>query len=117
MDANHVEAQLCFPNYPRFAAQIFLWGKDRELAELCVHAYNDWMVDEWCGPSGGRLHPALHRAAVGCRSSPPPRSGANAARGVRAVAFTEMPAYLDLPSIHSGHWDPFFRGLCTRPAR
>ena len=33
----------------------------------------------------------------------------NAARGVRAVAFTELPTYLGLPSIYSGHWDPFFR--------
>lgn len=33
----------------------------------------------------------------------------NAARGVRAVAFTECPAWLDLPSIHSEYRDPFFR--------
>jgi predicted TIM-barrel fold metal-dependent hydrolase len=107
MDINHVEAQLCYPNYPRFAGQIFLWGKDRTLAELCVRAYNDWMVEEWCGESGGRLIPLclvplwdVDLAAAEIRR--------NAARGVRAVAFTELPAYLDLPSIHSGYWDPFF---------
>ena len=35
----------------------------------------------------------------------------NAARGGRAVAFTEIPAFLGLPSIHDpgGFWDPFFR--------
>jgi predicted TIM-barrel fold metal-dependent hydrolase len=32
----------------------------------------------------------------------------NAARGVRAVAFSEVAAHLGLPSIHSGHWDPFW---------
>lgn len=32
----------------------------------------------------------------------------NAARGVKAVTFSEIPAHLGLPSIHSGHWDPFF---------
>jgi predicted TIM-barrel fold metal-dependent hydrolase len=32
----------------------------------------------------------------------------NAARGVRAVAFSELPTYLDLPSIYTGYWDPFF---------
>ena len=32
----------------------------------------------------------------------------NAARGVRAVAFSEIPHHLGLPSIHSGYWDPFF---------
>ncbi len=34
----------------------------------------------------------------------------NAARGCRAVTFTEMPSHLGLPSIHdpSRFWDPFF---------
>ena len=27
---------------------------------------------------------------------------------MRAVCFSELPARLDLPSIHSGYWDPFF---------
>ena len=86
---------------------MFLWGKDKELARLCVEAYNDWMVEEWCGTSDGRLIPlclvplwdvALAVAEV----------RRNAARGVRAVAFSELPAYLDLPSIYTGYWDPFF---------
>ena len=33
----------------------------------------------------------------------------NAARGVRAVCFSEIPPFLDLPSIHSGEWEPFFK--------
>ena len=83
-------------------------GQGRELARLSVEAYNDWMVDEWCGGSGGRLIPLClvplwdaELAAAEVRR--------NAARGVRAVAFSEIPAYLGLPSIHTGHWDPFFR--------
>jgi len=34
----------------------------------------------------------------------------NAPRGVRAIAFSEIPAYLGLPSVHDadGAWDPFF---------
>jgi predicted TIM-barrel fold metal-dependent hydrolase len=32
----------------------------------------------------------------------------NAARGCFAVAFSENPHPLGLPSIHSGHWDPLF---------
>ncbi|GAA4961767.1 amidohydrolase family protein [Yinghuangia aomiensis] len=107
MDLNGVEAQLSYPNYPRFCGQIFLRGKDRELALLGVRAYNDWMVEEWCGSSGGRLIPLClvplwdaELAAAEVRR--------NAARGVRAVAFSELPTYLGLPSIHSGYWDPFF---------
>ena len=108
MDVNHVEASLCFPNYPRFCGQIFLKGKDKELAKLCVEAYNDWMVEEWAGESDGRLIPLpivplwdVELAAAEVRR--------NAARGVTAVAFSECPAWLGLPSIHSGYWDPFFQ--------
>jgi len=33
----------------------------------------------------------------------------NANRGVNAVCFSELPAKLGLPSIHTGYWDPFFK--------
>jgi predicted TIM-barrel fold metal-dependent hydrolase len=110
MDVNHVEASLCFPSFPRFCGQTFMEAKDRELAELCVRAYNDWMVDEWCGSSGGRLIPLCiiplwdaELAAAEVRR--------NADRGVRAVCFSEIPPYLGLPSVHDadGYWDPFVR--------
>ncbi len=107
MDANHVEASLCFPNYPRFCGQLFAERKDMELSKLCVEAYNDWMIDEWCGGSDGRLIPLCivplwdaELAAAEIRR--------NAARGARAVAWSELPAWLGLPSIHTDHWDPFF---------
>ena len=97
---NHVEASLSFPNYPRFCGQIFLRGNDKELSKLCVEAYNDWQVDEWCAGSDGRLIPLClvplwdaELAAAEVRR--------NAARGVRAVAFSELPPWLGLPSIHS----------------
>ncbi|HKH25908.1 MAG TPA: amidohydrolase, partial [Acidimicrobiia bacterium] len=57
MELNWVEASLSFPTFPRFCGQTFLEAQDRDLAEACVYAYNDWMVDEWCGDSGGRLIP------------------------------------------------------------
>ena len=108
MDLNWVEASLCFPTFPRFCGQTFTEAKDRELALACIKAYNDWMVLEWCGDSGGRLIPLTivplwdaHLAADEVRR--------NAERGVRAVTFSEIPPHLGLPSIHSGFWDPFFQ--------
>ena len=68
MDANWTEAQMCFPSFPRFCGQTFLEADDTELALLCVKAYNDWMVDEWCGDSDGRLIPLHHHPAVGRRA-------------------------------------------------
>jgi len=115
MTANHVDASICFPNtLPRFCGQTFYEqgikqeGGDAELAQLCVEAYNDWMIDEWCAGEGkGRLIPLtiiplwdaelaadeIHRCAN---------------KGSYAVAFSENPHPLGLPSIHSGKWDPFF---------
>jgi predicted TIM-barrel fold metal-dependent hydrolase len=107
MDINGVEAQLCFPNYPRFCGQLFMRGKDKDLALLCVKAYNDWMVDEWSGDSGGRLIP-LCLVPLWDPQLAADEVRRNASRGVRAVCFSELPAYLGLPSIYSGHWDPFF---------
>ena len=107
MDVNWVEASACYPTFPRFCGQTFAEGKDKDLGMACVVAYNDWMVEEWCGDSGGRLIPicliplwSVEAAAVEVRR--------NAARGVRAVAFSEIPVHLALPSIHSEYWDPFF---------
>ena len=110
MDENHIEASLCFPTFPRFCGQTFTEAKDKELALLCVEAYNDYQVEEWCVGSGGRLVPLIivplwdpELAAEEVRR--------NAERGVRAVCFSEIPAYLGLPSIHDpdNYWDPFFR--------
>jgi predicted TIM-barrel fold metal-dependent hydrolase len=109
MDRNHVEASLCFPTYPRFCGQLFSEQPDRELALACVLAYNDWMVEEWAGESSGRLAPLCliplwdpQLAAAEVRR--------NAERGVRSVAFSELPGKLGWPTIHdhAGHWDPFF---------
>lgn len=112
MDLNGVERSLCFPTFPRFCGQVFLEqsAADAELALACVRAYNDFMVEEWCGDSGGRLIPCMivplwdpHLAAAEIRR--------NAERGVRAVTFSEIPQNLGLPSLHDKdrHWDPFIQ--------
>jgi predicted TIM-barrel fold metal-dependent hydrolase len=108
MDLNWVEASLCFPTFPRFCGQTFLEAKDKELARLCVQAYNDWMVEEWCAGSHGRLLP-LCLVPLWDADLAAAEVARNAARGVRGVAFSEIPAYLGLPSIHSGFWDVFFQ--------
>jgi predicted TIM-barrel fold metal-dependent hydrolase len=107
MDLNWTEASLCFPTFPRFCGQTFSEAKDKDLALACVKAYNDWMVEEWCGDSGGRLIPLIIIPLwdIDLAVSEIKR---NAARGVHAVCFSEIPPHLGLPSIHSGYWDPFF---------
>jgi predicted TIM-barrel fold metal-dependent hydrolase len=107
MDLNHTERSLCFPTFPRFCGQTFLEAKNRQLALACVKAYNDWMVDEWAGESGGRLIPLclvplwdVDLAAREVRR--------NADRGVHAVVFSEGPDMLGLPAIYDvDYWTPF----------
>ena len=108
MDANHTEASLCFPTFPRFCGQTFAEAKDKELALLCVQAYNDFMVEEWCAGAGkGRLIPLIIVPLWDAELAAA-EVYRNAARGVHAVCFSEVPHFLGLPSIHSGHWEPFF---------
>ena len=112
MDENHVDASICFPNVlPRFCGQAFLEREDKQLSLLCVEAYNDWMIDEWCaGEAEGRLVPLtivplwdpelaaaeVHRCAR---------------KGSYAITFSENPYHLGLPSVHDANrfWDPLFR--------
>ncbi|NCY15196.1 MAG: amidohydrolase [Actinobacteria bacterium] len=108
MDANHTEASLCFPTFPRFCGQTFTEAKDKELALLCVQAYNDFMVEEWCAGIGkDRLIPLIIVPLWDAELAAA-EVYRNAARGVHAVCFSEVPHFLGLPSIHSGHWEPFF---------
>jgi len=108
MDHNHVEASLCFPTFSRFCGQTYAERKDKDLSLLCVKAYNDWMIDDWCaGEAYGRLIPLTlvplwdaELAAAEVRRC--------AEKGSGAIAFSENPAKLGLPSIHSRYWDPLF---------
>jgi predicted TIM-barrel fold metal-dependent hydrolase len=108
MDTAKIERSLCFPNTMRFAGQLFLWLGDKDLALACVRAYNDFMVEEWAGESGGRLIP-LCVVPLWDAQLAADEIRRNAARGVKAVTFTELPSVLDLPSIHdrNGYWLPF----------
>ena len=106
-ELNWVDGSLPFPTFPRFCGQTFYEADDKELALACVQAYNDWMVEEWCDPAIGVNIPLcimplwdVELAATEIKR--------NAERGVRAVCFSELPTRLNLPSIHTGYWDPMF---------
>jgi len=110
MDANGVLGSMCFPSFPQFCGQLFSRTEDKDVALAMVRAYNDWHVDEWCGTHPGRFIPL---------AIPPiwdPNLMADevrrlAAKGCRAVTFSENPEKLGWPSYHSEHWDPFWRAV------
>jgi predicted TIM-barrel fold metal-dependent hydrolase len=108
MDLNGVYGSLNFPSFlPGFAGQrLQLTTKDVELALATTRAWNDWHLESWAGAAPERiipcqvpwlLDPVL--AAEEIRR--------NAERGFKAVTFPEAPSGHGLPTIHSGHWDPF----------
>jgi predicted TIM-barrel fold metal-dependent hydrolase len=107
MDRGGILASINFPSFPRFCGQIFWEAKDKELALLCVKAYNDWMIDEWCGAAPDRFIPMIIIPLWD-----PPAAGKEmercAAKGARSFTFSENPEPLGLPTIHDPgrYWDP-----------
>jgi predicted TIM-barrel fold metal-dependent hydrolase len=107
MNAGGQLAGLNFPNWTGFSGQVLNRGPDRDVNEIMIRAYNDWHVDEWCGAYPDRFIPCgllplfdVERAAAEVRRL--------ADKGCHAVTFSESPEALDMPSIHSGGWDPLF---------
>ena len=90
MDLNWVEASLCFPTFPRFCGQTFLEAQ-RQGARAAVRAGlqrldGRGVVRRLRRPAAPAVpHPAVGPAARGAEVR------RNAARGVRAVCFSELP--------------------------
>lgn len=106
---NGVVASLCFPSVPRFGGTLFLDFKDKELADLCVKAYNDFNLDEWC-PSGP---PGMYVPMTICQlwdvDAAVREITRCAERGIRGLAFPENMVYFGQPSYFTDHWDPIWR--------
>jgi predicted TIM-barrel fold metal-dependent hydrolase len=107
MDRAGILASLCFPSVPRFCGQLFMEAGDREFGLVCLKAYNDWMIDEWCGSAPGRYIPLVLIPLW----DPVLAAGELercAGKGATAFAFSENPAPLGLPTVFSPdrYWDP-----------
>jgi predicted TIM-barrel fold metal-dependent hydrolase len=108
MDLCGVWASLCFPSIMwGFAGRRITMMRDQDAALVALRAYNEWMMQSWCGVAPDRYiscqlpwlsDPVLAAAEI----------RANAAIGFKSVSFPENPEHLGLPSLHTGYWDPFF---------
>ena len=110
MDLDGVQAQLCFPTFPRFAGTRFLKTRDRALALACVQTYNDFVLGEWCAYAPGRQIPMVI-VPLWDVSLCVAEVERTAALGARAVSFPENPAPLGLPSLFDRAWDPFWAAV------
>jgi predicted TIM-barrel fold metal-dependent hydrolase len=109
MDMCGVWAQLCFGSLIwGFAGTRFSTMSDVEAGLVSLRAYNQWMLEEWCGADLNRYIPCqlpwLADAEIAAREI-----YANAERGFKAVSFSENPEGLGFPNIYDHIWDPFFR--------
>jgi predicted TIM-barrel fold metal-dependent hydrolase len=107
MDRAGILASLCFPSVTRFCGQLFHEASDREFGFVCLQAYNDWMVEDWCGAAPGRYIP-LVLIPLWDPVLAAEELERCAAKGATAFAFSENMAPLGLPTIHDRdrYWDP-----------
>ena len=110
MDLDGVWASLCFPSFlPGFVGQrLTLWPDDDELAlvgDARVQRLAPRGVVRRAIPTGSSR---TRSRTCATREVAADEIRRNAARGFKAVTFSEAPDKLGLPTIHSGYWDPLF---------
>jgi predicted TIM-barrel fold metal-dependent hydrolase len=110
MDIDGVWAELGFPQWARFAGHRFYPTNNPELSQLCVRAYNDFVLEEWTATNPERLVPLtiIPWWDIGAAVEEAYRT---AGLGSKAIAFTENPTVLGQPSVHSDHWDPLWHAV------
>jgi predicted TIM-barrel fold metal-dependent hydrolase len=103
MDEQGIYAQVLYPNVGGFGSASYL-RLGNELAEECVRAYNDFLV-EWSSADSNRLLPIMSAPFwdVDLTVKEIERSVAN---GHRAVNFCNQPDSHGQPPLGSRHWDP-----------
>lgn len=111
MDLDGTQAALCFPSFPGFAGGTFLRAQDKKLALLCVKAWNDFYIEEWCSTAPDRYIP-LALLPLWDIDACVAEAQRTAAMGARTVSFPDSPVPLGLPSFHSDHWDPLWQ-VCS----
>ena len=109
MDEGGILASLCFGTVTGFAGQMWLNAQDKELALVCLQAWNDWLFEEWVAAAPGRFIPCIQiplwdvdlAVAEVERCAP---------KGAKALTFPEQLGALGLPSLNdrNGYWDPLW---------
>jgi predicted TIM-barrel fold metal-dependent hydrolase len=112
MDTDGVWVQVGFPDFCRFAGHRFHGLHDPELGRLCVQAYNDFVVDEWCATDAERLLPV---AILPFWDIPAAVAEVErvTAKGARAVSLSENPTVLGLPSVYTDHWESLWAAVAA----
>lgn len=102
-----IVAAINFPTLPRFGGALFPEFKDKELADVCVRGWNDFVFEQWCAAAPDVFVPM---AIVQLWD---PKAAAreierNLQRGLRAICVPEETSLLGLPSYYDQVWDPMW---------
>lgn len=110
MDMDGIQAALCFPSFPRLPGTVFIQARGKEVALLCIQAWNDFILDEWCAAAPDRLIPLVMLPLWDVRLSVAELER-TVALGAKAITFPETPSRLGLHSFYDGGWDPLFQAM------
>jgi predicted TIM-barrel fold metal-dependent hydrolase len=106
MDDDGVHVHTIFPNCIGFGGEQLI-RLDPAVATACAQAYNDFVIDGFCGHDSERLVPVavMPLADMTTAVSEVKRVADSGARG---VSLPIGPVRVGLPSWHSGYWDDLF---------
>lgn len=108
MNVNGIAAQLNFGNSIGFDNRTFHQAPDKDLALIHLKAWNDWLLDEWCGAYPGRFIPCgiipnwdMDETVKEVKRL--------ADKGCTTISMSENPTVQELPSIHNEYWKPLWK--------
>ena len=110
MDVDGVACSMNFSSLAGMDGGIYLRAEDKKHSLTHLRAYNDWHLDEWCGAYPERFIP------MGILPRWDPQLMADevhrlAKKGCHSVVFTDNPTMKGLPSVHTDHWEPFWKAV------
>lgn len=112
MNAAGILTSVNFPTFPTFCGKWFWQAKDKANAARVIAAYNDWHIDEWCGPYKGRYIPTAILPLWDV-SETLKEIRRVIRKGCRSVTFPSNPNVTGgLKPIHDEIWEPLW-ALCN----
>jgi len=104
MNANGMLASLNFAQMASSAGQALIC-KDLDLSYVCIQAYNDWHIDEWCGAYPERFIPQAIMPLWDMDLAVAEAQRIKA-KGCNAISLLPVPNREGFQSWNSGYWDP-----------
>ncbi|HET9732340.1 MAG TPA: amidohydrolase family protein [Acidimicrobiales bacterium] len=110
MNVHHELAAVLFPNQVGFCGSLFQNAQDKDLALLCIRAYNDWIIEEWMEAYPGRFV-ALGLVPLWDGMAAAAEAERVIARGAKGITFSMAPDKVGFASLTDESWTPLFAVL------